>query len=306
MNRFLIPSYIFNSIRIKMKASRLRSKHGKYPYDVLKDKVMYGKQPIYKPSFSELYHSFAYFDMAKARKHYGSRKQFVIDVMYGIISYNDMVIQGEIDKSILIDYATRIGKKAKYVDGLPHFIVKGDYKKFDLKGDVISGIIQAKVSSFFLRAYRATYDVKYLGWSKSALLACLKPRNQGGIMINSDSVKCWVEEYDTDKPSMVLNGFVFALIAAAEHLSFEDDYHIRKFLEDGLSTLLAWLPQFRQDDDILYSMYHWDISNVNYWGVMKYQFEHLYKVTQLQELQPIIAHLNESKNMLTFEKMMGN
>ena len=305
MNRFFIPSYITNSIRIKLKAMRLRSKHGKYPYEVLKNSVVYGNVPTYNTLFSEVYHSFAYFDLTRAKKHYGNRKQFIIDVMYAILSYNDMIKRGEIDKNKLVEYATSIGKKATYKDGLPHFLVKEDYKKFDLKGEVISGIIQAKVSSFFLRAYSATSDVKYLGWSKSALLACLKPRNQGGIMISSDGIKSWIEEYDTDKPSMVLNGFVFVLIAAAEYLSFEEDYHIRKALEDGLTTLLAWLPQFRQGDDYLYSMYHWDISNVNYLGVMKYQFEHLYKVTQLQELTPIIDHLKENKHMDTFHKIMG-
>ncbi len=304
MNRFLIPSYIFNSIRIKTKAMRLRSKYGKYPYKILKDKVVYPELPTYEVSFSEVYHGFAYFDMKKARKHYGKRRQFIIDVMYAIISYNDMMNEGQMDERTLIEYATNIGKQAQYVDGLPHFIIKGGYSKFDLEGDVISGIIQAKVSSFFLRVFHVTQDTKYLGWSKSALLPCLNPRNKGGVMISSDAIKCWVEEYDTAKPSMVLNGFVFVLIAAAEYLSFEEDYQIRKSFEDGLITLLAWLPHFRYGDDFLYSMYHWDISNVNYWGVMKYQFEHLYKVTKVQELQPIINHLSEHKNMETFRKIM--
>jgi len=206
MHRLLRPSYVLNTLRIKLKALRLRKKLGKYPYEHFASNVTYGKAVAYNIQYQDIYHSFSYFDFEKATKYYKGKSSVIHDTMLGIIEYNDMIRGHNVDKERLHANAQKLSRKVTYVDGFMTFVIDEDIAKFDLQGKVMSGIVQGKAASLFIRTY-------------------------------------WVEEYDTDKPSMVFNGNVFVLIAAAEFLSFEEDYDIRKYLDDGLATLLNFKPK---------------------------------------------------------------
>lgn len=303
MHRLLRPSYVLNTLRIKLKALRLRKKLGKYPYEHFASNVTYGKAVAYNIQYQDIYHSFSYFDFEKATKYYKGKSSVIHDTMLGIIEYNDMIRGHNVDKERLHANAQKLSRKVTYVDGFMTFVIDEDIAKFDLQGKVMSGIVQGKAASLFIRTYVGTGEKNYLNKAKSALLACLRTRSKGGVMISSSSVKSWVEEYDTDKPSMVFNGNVFVLIAAAEFLSFEEDYDIRKYLDDGLATLLAWLPHYFVGDDMLYSMYTTDLCNVHYVGVIRYQLEHLYQITGLGELKAAIAQLEKNFKPKLYESL---
>ena len=304
MHRLLRPTYLLNSIRIKWKAFRLRSTTGVYPYSHFSKKVDYDLNDIsYDVNYQDIYHSFSYFDHDNASKYYKAKPSLIHDIMLGIIAYNDMVKGHKIDHERLHHNAKNLNRSATYIDGFMTFMIDEDIKKFDLEGKVMSGIIQAKAASLFIRTYVGTKEQNYLNKAKSALLACLRTRSNGGVMLVNPSVKAWVEEYDTDKPSMVLNGNVFVLIAAAEFLHFEEHYDIRKFLDDGLATLLSWLPHYFVGDDMLYSMYTTDLCNVHYVGVQKYQLEHLYRLTRISELKVAVDRLEKNFNPKLFASL---
>jgi len=224
MHRLLRPSYVLNTLRIKLKALRLRKKLGKYPYEHFASNVTYGKAVAYNIQYQDIYHSFSYFDFEKATKYYKGKSSVIHDTMLGIIEYNDMIRGHNVDKERLHANAQKLSRKVTYVDGFMTFVIDED-------------------------------------------------------------------------------GNVFVLIAAAEFLSFEEDYDIRKYLDDGLATLLAWLPHYFVGDDMLYSMYTTDLCNVHYVGVIRYQLEHLYQITGLGELKAAIAQLEKNFKPKLYESL---
>lgn len=284
MSRFYQPRYIVNSVRIKNKARQLKSKYGKTPYEVFKSKISHIELDEITVSYIEKYESFSYFNLSLAQGYYKKKKSLIHDIILALVEYNKMYDSKGFDKDRLIQLANSIIKNTTYIDGLPHLMVQENYSKFDIQGLVYSGIIQAKAASFLLRVSLITGDTKYQKWAEGLLLACLKLKKNGGICIQNEYVKSWSEEYNSKTPSMVLNGYIFVLIAMAEVLNFSQVYDLKVGFKQGMETLFAWLPFYQQEGDILYSMYHWDLCNVHYMGVLDYQVSHLCNLVSFEEL----------------------
>lgn len=304
MSRFFQPKYIANSIRIKSKAGRLKSKFGKTPYEAFKEDVILSELADIPVQYNEKYESFAYFNLESARKYYKNKKSLIHDIMLALVEYNEMLEAQNFDSERLIDLALSIIKHTTYLDALPQLMVDVDFGKFDIKGKVYSGIIQAKAASFLLRVSRVTGDDKYMKWAEGLLLACLKLKRDGGICIQNEYVKSWSEEYNTKTPSMVLNGYLFVLIAMAEVLNFSQNYDLKLGFKYGVETLLSWLPFFQQDGDVLYSMYHWDLSNVHYMGVVDHQMNHLCALIDLDALNIFHQLVKDGYSTELFQSMI--
>lgn len=92
-------------------------------------------------------------------------------------------------------------------------------------------------------AYEHTKDEKYLEIAKLALKGFLIPKTYGGFLIKIDG-KNWFEEYPTEKPSRVLNGYIFALAGLMNYYDNTGDSLSLKLFNDGVNHLKDLLPDY--------------------------------------------------------------
>lgn len=279
--RFLNPKYVFNTLIIKARARRLTSSRGPYPYEYFKDRLPISKTPKYALQYVEAYKSLDYFDHTQAQKRHGNKPSITQELILGLTLYNDFLKGSPISKERFTNLAHSLEKRATWLDDEMTFYISEEYPRFDLSGRYGSGIVQGKAASYFLRCFSLTGDEQYKTWARACLKACLRPTREGGVCISLKDDLHWIEEYPSPRPSMVLNGFLFYLIAMAEYLSQFKDATLQKVYEQSLRSVLTWLPAFRLKKGMLYSMYRWNLCNVHYTAIMKYQFDHLHELTAI-------------------------
>ena len=306
MHRFLIPTYFFNSIRIKAKALALSLKHNASPYHVYSEEIEIKDVPAYELEFKNKYLSLSYFDLESAEQYYGQTSLITSDIILAIVEYNEMLADKDVDIERLRELASNIEERGEWEGDKLWFLVETHLPKFNLDGDTHSGIIQSKAASLFLRVYQQTGDKKYLKWARAALLPCTVDIKKGGLHIRNEGINSWVEEYKTETPSMVLNGYIFVLIALAEYLTFDKNVKFQKIFEQGVSTTLAWLPYYQKGGDVLYSMYNWDLCNIHYMGVSLYQIKHLYRITKLKGFKKYLKYLKAHTDLDLFLDLTNN
>jgi len=107
-----------------------------------------------------------------------------------------------------------------YLEKLPvnskgGILIPFDLPKKGIKQPWYSAISQGLVASCWIRKYHLTENINDLIRAKNLIEALFVPLEQGGVMRNEND-KFWMEEYPSKKKSMVLNGFISAIIAVLE------------------------------------------------------------------------------------------
>lgn len=303
-SRFLNLSYLINTIIIKAKALELKIKRGSYPFNFFKDKIIHPFDYKYQLDFQNEYHALSYFNFEKAQEVHSENSSITQELIIALAYHNECIKNKELDKEYLIDLAFEVHKKASISESNMIFYIEEPYSRFDLRGRYFSGIVQGKAASLFLRCYLLTKDEKYKMWAKKCLLSCWRSIEDGGVLVSLPNNNIWVEEYPSPKPSMVLNGFLFYIIGLAEYLALEDNVEMKQKLETSLQSAMAWIPNYRLKKGLLYSMYRWNLCNVHYTGIMKYQFDHLYKLTNIPLFKDYTAFANALTDWETFDKII--
>ena len=275
-SRFLNLSYLRNTIAIKTWAFVQKVNKGAYPYTYFRNKVQDVTTSLeYTLNFQNHYHSLGYLNNQTAERLHAGERSITQELIVGLVYYNELLENKRLPTKYLFDLALKLQKKA-YLDGCKMiFYFDESYARFDLSGSYYSGIVQGKAASFFLRCYEISKDEKYKQWAKKCLLSCWIKIEEKGILRTLLNGHHWVEEYPSPNPSMVLNGYLFYIIGLAEYLAFENDKEIKTHMQECLKSVVAWMPKYKSKNGLLYSMYRWNLCNVHYTGIMKYQFEHL-------------------------------
>lgn len=268
-----------NTMVIKARALVLKLSRGSYPFDYFKDKTPNSSPTEFSIQYQTNYHSLSYLNYQKALELHAAPRSITQELIIGLVFYNELINDKKLDQNFLIDLALALKEKSIITKNGMVFYFTETNSRFDLEGKYYSGIVQGKAASLFLRCYEITNHEKFKHWAYACLVAAWVSVEEGGTLRKLNEGQIWIEEYPSPKPSMVLNGFIFYIIGMAEYLSFVDDEKLKSQLELCLNSLIAWLPNYKLKNGLLYSMYRWNLCNVHYTGIMKYQFEHLYTLT---------------------------
>lgn len=114
---------------------------------------------------------------------------------------------------------------------------KFDWKPYNIKAPWISAMAQGQAISVLLRAYQLTGDERYFSAAKRALGAFDVDIEMGGVKTVDIDGLIWYEEYPSDPPSHVLNGFIFALLGIYDFYRVTNDAHILDLFNEGIKTL---------------------------------------------------------------------
>lgn len=119
----------------------------------------------------------------------------------------------------------------------------------------VSALAQGQALSLLVRAWEITGDSGYLDAGRAALGAFSRPVEEGGVL------RFWrghpfYEEYPTVGPSLVLNGFLFALVGLHEFAEATADAEAERLWVAGEETAATLLPLYAYGDTTTYGLAH--------------------------------------------------
>ncbi len=216
-------------------------------------------------------------------------KNPIYPAILGLLSYNLFLRSpAEARKKQCLTHIYKLETLGIFEETGLKFLYTFDDPLYGLKAPWTSGICQGLACSAFLRAYQLTQEPSYLNKAKSAIDFVLHAENK--LLITGPISSKWVEEYPSNPPSFVLNGYLFFLISIIELSTFDKSYtpHAEQFLESFIKNLHAY--QYKHF--IAYGLAKKRLSNVLYQKIHAAQIHHLAKLCNdenLLELNHLIS-----------------
>ncbi|MBS1878073.1 MAG: hypothetical protein JST31_01030 [Actinobacteria bacterium] len=127
--------------------------------------------------------------------------------------------------------------------------------KYGLEPGWISAMGQGQAISTLLRAHALTGDERYFEIASKALRPLLLPIADGGAQRDIDGAVV-LEEYSTEDPCAVLNGWIFALWGVHEIALAGGDQDARALFQQSAAGLVELLPRYDVGWWSRYSLYN--------------------------------------------------
>lgn len=126
----------------------------------------------------------------------------------------------------------------KNKNGLFMWAHEFDWEYFNiLRGPWYSGLAQGQGISLLTRIYAQTRFEKYLEASQKAFVAMKTKMEDGGTLFIDDHGYWWIEEYLTDPPTHILNGFLWGLWGVYDLWKLTGDPDAEVLWINGVKTL---------------------------------------------------------------------
>ena len=113
---------------------------------------------------------------------------------------------------------------------------------YGLESDYCSALAQGQAISVLVRAFRVTGDTRFLQVASNALNPFAREVGEDSGLRRTFEEGAWFEEYPSNPPSFVLNGFLFTLLGLSELAGH--DRRAADFFEEGVKGLLCMLDRF--------------------------------------------------------------
>jgi hypothetical protein len=166
---------------------------------------------------------------------------------YGLARYNRWRETGSsIDRDAWVavsDWLARELRPNRF--GVPVWMHDFDWPyKQRLVAPWYSGLAQGNGLSMLARAGRETGDRRYRQAAEQAFEACRRDVADGGVLVTDDRGDLWIEEYIVDRPSHILNGFMWALWGVRDYADWTGDRDAHVLWEQCVGTLERRLADF--------------------------------------------------------------
>jgi heparosan-N-sulfate-glucuronate 5-epimerase len=167
---------------------------------------------------------------------------WVIPIAQAALGYWDLHLEGEPVEDDFLLLADWLVENAEEGPGGIVWRTEFGVPKYGLGPGWISAMGQSQAISVLLRADLLTGREPYLELAKGALGPMLLPVAEGGTQSTIDGYPV-LEEYPTEEPEAVLNGWIFALFGLHE-LGLAGDERARSLFEASADGLIALLPRY--------------------------------------------------------------
>ena len=175
-------------------------------------------------------------------------------IQYGLISH-DFIIDGEDIESNTRKLKSCVAWMEKKEEDYGDTIIwRNDFpnKRYGLKPGWISGMYQGQAMSLYLR-YGQMFgeETKYIEKAKRVYDFFEVDYRDGGVKRFDSRNNLWFEEYPSEKPSFVLNGYIYALLGIYDLWRVTGEAEIKTKIDQCIQTL--------QDSLHLYDSGYWSI-----------------------------------------------
>jgi hypothetical protein len=129
--------------------------------------------------------------------------------------------------------------------GVPVWMHDFDWPyKQTLRAPWYSGLAQGNGLSLLARAGKTTGDARYREAADRAFESLRRDVSEGGVLVTDDQGDLWIEEYIVDRPSHILNGFVWALWGVRDYAEWTGAVEAQRLWARCVTTLERRLGQF--------------------------------------------------------------
>lgn len=165
---------------------------------------------------------------------------------YALGNYDEYLrTQNALYRQRFLDSANWLVKNlVEYRSGQWGWVNDHDKMLYNLKKPWLSALSQGQALSVLVRAYQETNDDLYRDTGQKALGAFKVPVADGGILAKWQGLD-YYEEYPSQTPSFVLNGFIFALWGLWEFQLVTKNEEAKDYYEAGLTTLERCLKEYQ-------------------------------------------------------------
>ncbi|MCH6559374.1 hypothetical protein IH799_03345 [candidate division KSB1 bacterium] len=119
-----------------------------------------------------------------------------------------------------------------------------DLEFYGAKAPWISGMAQGQGISLLLRTYQLAPDDQILEITQRAFRAFLHPVSEGGVTACFPDGSLIFEEFTTETPSLVLNGYIFALLGILDYAIFWQNSEAQDLFQVAIRGLIKNLHRY--------------------------------------------------------------
>ena len=149
------------------------------------------------------------------------------------------------------------------------------YKQL-LQAPWYSGLAQGNGLSLLVRAAQETGDARYTEAAHMAFEPLRLDVTQGGVLVTDERDDVWIEEYIVERPSHILNGFIWALWGVYDYAEWSGRAEARTLWNTCVGTLTRRLDDF---DTGWWSLYEAPDAGRE---MLASRYYHTLHITQLQ------------------------
>jgi rhamnogalacturonyl hydrolase YesR len=145
-----------------------------------------------------------------------------------------------------------------------------------------SGMAQGQALSAFSRLYQETKNPKYLKWADETFNSLVKLReNDGKIWVSmvDDQQYFWIEEYPTEEPTHVLNGYIYAIFGVYDYYQITKKEEAKNVLMASMTTIHDNIHRWRVPGDLSRYGLKYEHQSKLYHKIHIHQLQVLYKIT---------------------------
>lgn len=165
-----------------------------------------------------------------------------------------------------------------------------DKTRFGMDLPWASAMAQGEGISAYLRYYQITGEEKYLNYAKKAFHFMHTETSKKGVRRRDENGYLWLEEYPSEPPSYVLNGFIYALFGIYDLYRITKDEKAKQDIEECIRTL--------KDNIHRYDTGYWSIYDLRFKELVRYYYQKNVHVPQLE----ILYRLTGEEVFLKYKK----
>lgn len=154
------------------------------------------------------------------------------------------------------------------------------------KAPWVSALSQGWGISCLVRAFYLTGESKYLNSALNGLKPFTKDVTEGGVQRKVFNQYIMYQEYPTETPTHILNGFMFSLLGIYDLYKATNDNHVKALFDTGVDTLINTVSMYDLGNVSSYDLTHIIIpGNAS-------KFHYGYHLTHVKELSALNSILN--------------
>lgn len=139
-----------------------------------------------------------------------------------------------------------------------------------------SAMAQGEVISLYLRMYQALGDERLLDTAWGAYRFLAMDQEEGGVRRRDSAGNLWFEEFPSEPPSFVLNGFVYTILGLYDLFRVTGDRGVKGEIDACIETLAANLHR--------YDAGYWSLYDLRRRELVRYYYQKNVHVPQMAVL----------------------
>jgi hypothetical protein len=156
-----------------------------------------------------------------------------------------------------------------------------DFPYVGLAAGWYSGMAQGHALNLLIRAFILSDDDYYLNLAQKVVDFMFISVDEGGVFRYTPEGYEWIEEYPTNPPSYVWNGFVFAVMGLIDFNKICPSERLSQHIEQCIIAIKNTIDIYDIGSQLHYGRDTWNgLCDLRYKGIQTHQCKHIYNATK--------------------------